>query len=456
MLCLKEWNVINNPQPHTHAPRPLKTRHPRATRPAQILFFLLVVLGALSGCSAFQEIEENVHQVWKGLKSQQDESDLVRASGTIQANEVRIASEFGGRIDTVHVQAGMPVQVGDTLVSLDATFLEDRLAEAEAEVKAAQMDLAAVLAELPQEEREVAQAAVAMAVAERTSAQLVLENARQELENPQALDAQIIEAQTQVRLAEQAAILAEAELARQKLLAQQKKKGSDERRIADFQVVAAENALSAAQADQAATQTLLDWLITIRHEPLGTIARVHAAEADVQLAEHGIHVAQAKLRDLEAGPTLYEIAVAQARVRLAQAQSDVIRTQIEQYVLRSPLEGLVLSQILDQGELAAPTAAILVIARLDPVMLTVYVPVNQIGQINLGQPVDVQVDSYLKRTFEGHVSRIGDEPEFTPRNIATQEERLNTFYAVQVELENPDHLLKPGMPADATLVQSKN
>jgi multidrug resistance efflux pump len=159
---------------------------------------------------------------------------------------------------------------------------------------------------------------------------------------------------------------------------------------------------------------------------------------------------------LEAGPTLYEIAVAQARVRLAQAQSDVIRTQIEQFVLRSPLEGLVLSQVLDQGELAAPTAAILVIARLDPVTLTVYVPVNQVGQVNLGQPVDVQVDSYPERTFEGHVSRIGDEPEFTPRNIATQEERLNTFYAVQVELENPDHLLKPGMPADATFVQSEN
>jgi len=52
--------------------------------------------------------------------------------------------------------------------------------------------------------------------------------------------------------------------------------------------------------------------------------------------------------------------------------------------------------------------------------------------------------------FEGQVSHIGSEPEFTPRNVATAEERLNTFYAVEIQLANPDGLLKPGMPADAT------
>ena len=66
------------------------------------------------------------------------------------------------------------------------------------------------------------------------------------------------------------------------------------------------------------------------------------------------------------------------------------------------------------------------------------------------------MDSYPESTFEGHVTRIGDEPEFTPRNIATQEERLNTFYAVKVHLVNPRGSLKPGMPADATFVRTEN
>jgi len=48
------------------------------------------------------------------------------------------------------------------------------------------------------------------------------------------------------------------------------------------------------------------------------------------------------------------------------------------------------------------------------------------------------------------VSRIGDEPEYTPRNVATQSERQNTYYAVEIKLSNEGGLLKPGMPADAT------
>jgi len=77
------------------------------------------------------------------------------------------------------------------------------------------------------------------------------------------------------------------------------------------------------------------------------------------------------------------------------------------------------------------------------------VPEKQIGLVELGQAVRVMVDSFPGRVFGGRVTRIGDEPEFTPRNVATQEGRLNTFYAVQVRLSNEEALLKPGMPADA-------
>jgi HlyD family secretion protein len=87
------------------------------------------------------------------------------------------------------------------------------------------------------------------------------------------------------------------------------------------------------------------------------------------------------------------------------------------------------------------------------VTLEAYVPENRIGQVQLGQPVQVTVDSFPGRTFDGRVARIGDEPEFTPRNVATAEERLNTFYAVEIQLPNPGGLLKPGMPADAIFVK---
>jgi HlyD family secretion protein len=93
---------------------------------------------------------------------------------------------------------------------------------------------------------------------------------------------------------------------------------------------------------------------------------------------------------------------------------------------------------------------VLTLADLSRVTLAVYVPENRVGQVQIGQTVRVTVDSFPGRAFEGQVIRIGSQAEFTPRNVATAEERLNTFYAVEIRLSNPDGLLKPGMPADAT------
>ena len=49
---------------------------------------------------------------------------------------------------------------------------------------------------------------------------------------------------------------------------------------------------------------------------------------------------------------------------------------------------------------------------------------------------------------------IPQEPEFTPKNVQTQEERTKLVFAVKIELKNEDMALKPGMPADAEILLS--
>ena len=99
--------------------------------------------------------------------------------------------------------------------------------------------------------------------------------------------------------------------------------------------------------------------------------------------------------------------------------------------------------------MAAQGATLLTIADIEEVVLKVYVPETRIGQVKLEQPVQITVDSFPGRTFEGHVSYISDQAEFTPRNVATQEERVNLVFAVEIRIANEDGDLKPGMPADA-------
>lgn len=423
-----------------------------------IAIIAAILVAALAGCRGpvqgidvgglYREARELVARTLSRTRG--DEGGVLSASGTIEADEIRIAGELGGRITAVAVGPGDLVRANQVLVRLDDTPLQSRLFEAEAAVAVAEAQLAEARAGPGAHEVAAAEALLALAQAQRDGYRAAWENALEALENPQELDAQIAQARTQVKLAEQGAILAEAQLAREQLIRDQKAVGTVERDIAEWQVVAAEERLAERQADLETARALLNGLWAIRAEPLALTVQAHVAEGQYYVAEGGVAVAQAQLDDLEAGPTRDEVRVAEARAWLELARAEAIRAQREQFVLTSPIDGVVLDQALRAGELAAPAATVLTVANLDRLTLTVYVPVNQVGGVQLGQQVQVTVGSLPGQVFAGQVERIGDEPEYTPRNIATREERLNTFYAVEVRVDNAEGLLKPGMPADAT------
>ncbi len=375
--------------------------------------------------------------------------DVLTASGTIRATELRVSTDQGGRVLQMQTQVGERVQAGEVLVVLDSTPWLIQLAPAEAAIVAAQADLAVVQAGARAEEIEAARAMLALAEAQRDGARVAWENALAQVEDPQELDAQIIEARMGVNMAAQGVELAEAQLANEQFLWEQTDEKSMARDMADWQVLAANRALAAAQADEKTAQVVLNQLWSIRNEPLGYIAQANGAEGQYRVAEAGVAVAQARLDDLLDGPMPEEIAVAEAIVRQAQAEANVLSVRVDQCTLTSPIDGVVLNQSLRVGELAAPAAPIFTLADLGEVTLEVFVPENQIGHVSQDQAVQVSVDSFPGQVFEGQVSHIGSDPEFTPRNVATAEERLNTFYAVEIKLDNSDGLLKPGMPADA-------
>ena len=365
------------------------------------------------------------------------------ASGTIRAMEVRIGSELGGRVAEIPVQLGQSVTKGEILARLDATPWELQLQPAEAGVAVARADLEALRAGAYPAEIAAVQAALALAEAQQEGARRAWDEALAQVAQPQELNTQIINARTQVALAAQGVEQADLDLRNAQGL-------FDHQRATIWQLRAAQEAFAAAQADEKTAQTLLEQLLAIRRNPLGYEVQARAAEGKYHAAEAGVAVAQAQLEDLLAGPTAEELAVAEAKVRQAEAEANVLRVKVEKCTLTSPLNGVVVNQVLRVGELAAPAATILTVADLSVVTLEVYVPENRVGEVQLGQSVQVTLDAFPDHSFEGQVMHISDEPEFTPRNVATAEERLNTFYAVRIHLENPDLLLKLGMPADAS------
>jgi HlyD family secretion protein len=153
------------------------------------------------------------------------------------------------------------------------------------------------------------------------------------------------------------------------------------------------------------------------------------------------------------GATEEQLASARSRLSQARAALDALSAQRQEMDTVAPVDGVILAKVAHAGEVAAPGGILLSLADLSEVQLTVYVAENRLGQVALHQAVRVAVDALPGRTFEGWVAQIADSAEYTPRNVATKEERVTTVYAVQIVLPNPEALLKPGMSADATFVR---
>lgn len=381
----------------------------------------------------------------------QETNGPIEASGFIEGREVEVAPEISGRIAEMLAERGDTVQEGDLLVHLDDAMILSQRQEAQAALAAARANLAHVQAGARPEEIAAARAALAQTEAERDGAAQAVLNAQEEISNPLSLESRIDAARTQVRLAEQEVERAEAGLAETELKhGVYAREGGDAERTWDLQLQAARAELTQDQAELEGARQFLSVLLDQRENPLTLKAQLHTAQTQLQLSEAQVAGAQASLDELLAGATEEEIAIAEGRVRQAEAALQLIEAQVDQHTLTAPMSGMITTRSGQAGETATAGAPLLTIADLDEVTLVVYIPENRVGQLELGQEVKVRVDSFPDRVFAGRLATIAGEAEFTPRNVQTQEERVNLVFAVKVRIPNPDHALKPGMPADAT------
>ena len=132
----------------------------------------------------------------------------------------------------------------------------------------------------------------------------------------------------------------------------------------------------------------------------------------------------------------------------AGAEGALVAVQLNKLQVRAPSAGVIMTRDVEPGEVVQPGVPLLTIGQLDQLTITVYLPEDRYGQVNLGDTAQVSVDSFPGQAFTARVTRIADQAEFTPRNVQTQEERSSTVYAVQLSVDDLAGKLKPGMPAD--------
>jgi HlyD family secretion protein len=177
------------------------------------------------------------------------------------------------------------------------------------------------------------------------------------------------------------------------------------------------------------------------------------AATSVTRAQATLNRAQEAYSQLEEGTRQEQLAVDRANVHQAQQSQTLSQIRLAYTVLRAPFDGMVVTRQAELGEVVAPGTPIVTLADLQHLWLRVYVPETDLGKIHWGQAVEVRADTYPNKIYQGRISFISSEAEFTPKSVQTEKERVTLVYRVKVDVDNPNQELKPGMPADVTIRQ---
>ncbi|MBG7609774.1 MAG: efflux RND transporter periplasmic adaptor subunit [Anaerolineae bacterium] len=440
----------------------------KISRNITLMVFLIVIATTGTGCVGNGNQEEPIH-----------------ASGTIEAVEVVISTAKGGRIAEVWVTEGQWIEKDTPVFRLEDNLLESQYQQVESALAVAQANYNLVAAGLTNEQKlaAVSAAKLEFIVAEQALSALY-DNADIELAktnqviaaSEKAIDAAQRRLNNYAKTAPQADIdqaFANMVLARDKYddaqedfeehenkpednlvravalskMAQAKKDYDATVRLynsligygAELDIAEANAELALAQAQLAAAHQDNDKLINGQGPDPDKVA---LTEAQVEFASAGLALAKAE------SPTSEQLAVAQAQVDAAKANLQAVQVLIDQLIIFTPISGVVMTRNIETGELIQPGIAAMTISQLDTMTVTVYVSESQYGKISLGDNAQLKVDSFPLRTFNASVTRIANQAEYTPRNVQTQEERQNTVYAIKLSLQDPDGILKPGMPSD--------
>ena len=154
-------------------------------------------------------------------------------------------------------------------------------------------------------------------------------------------------------------------------------------------------------------------------------------------------------QQMDTARTAYDVANSQLKMSRAALKTSEVR--LRDSVIYATLNGIVLRKNIEEGETVGPGTSIFTVGDLENPWIKVYVKEDKLGQVKLGQTAQVMTDSYPGKKYEGTVTYISSEAEFTPKNVQTQEERVKLVFGVKVSVKNVNNELKPGMPADVKI-----
>jgi HlyD family secretion protein len=221
------------------------------------------------------------------------------------------------------------------------------------------------------------------------------------------------------------------------------------------EIKAAQQAVVEAQADLHQKQLDYQRAETLFREDAVSAQSRDVATTNLKRAQAALQRTQQAYDQAKEGARPEQITISRANVRQAQQTLKLARIKLGYTSLFAPDAGVVLVRQAELGEVVSPGAPVVTLADLDHVWMRAYVAETDLGRVRWGQEASVTTDTFPGKIYRGRISFIASDAEFTPKTIQTEKEKVTLVYRIKIDLDNPNHELKPGMPVDAELQLSK-
>ena len=384
-----------------------------------VIFAILCILAAGS------------YYAWNYFGSYESTDDA-QVDGHINA----ISARINGYVTEVPVDDEQVVKAGDVLVRIDPKDFAVALANAEADLAAAEATLESNRTDVPITST-TSNSQLSSARSGRADAAAALAGAQRQLS---AAEARVVTAQAQVLEAEATYKKNTDDVTRYKLLV-------DKDEISQQTY---ESSVSVADSQKATVDARR--------------AAVAEAEQNVRVAQAGIEQANARIAQADASiqsalTAPQQVAVSQARAKSAQAQVAQRRALVDQAKLNltyctivSPVDGIVGKKTVEVGTNVSPGQQLLAVVPLDDIWITADFKETQLRLMKPGDRVRFSVDAY-GREYSGKVTGVSGAsgsrlsllpPENATGNYVKVVQRL----PVRIDIDpnqNGDHRLRPGM-----------
>ncbi len=356
----------------------------------------------------------------------------IQVSGMVEKNAVTLSSEIVGTIDEISVKEGDKVKTGQVIAKINNNGLNNQYDQALYAIQVSEQNIKSIednLASFDSVYANSTEQARSAYIAAQGEYEKVLEGATPE----EVQQAQVAVNQAKVNLE-----FMESNLNKSKILLENEAISQ-----AGFDEVELNYNIALAQYD-----TAISKLDLIKSGP--TSATIKAVEGKMLQSKSGYELTIAngntQLVNLQ-----NQLELARIQLEQSKTQAEQLKNELDKTLIKAPADGIINLLNINQGEFTQMGKAIVEIYDPNNTEIKVYVSEANIGHVKVGQDAEIFVDSDENTAFKGKVTKINNNAEFTPKNIQTKEERVNTVFEVKIKVTDSEGVIKAGMPVDVNI-----